>query len=267
MPNPNTETAVESSRGEMGFFDHLEDLRKTIVKCVLAYLFFAVVLSVFLKEAAAILHWPLTYALGEEAMANGGLLLTSPMGIFTVIIQIVLLGGLALALPVMLYFVAQFVAPALTPKELRILRPACLAVFILFMVGALFSFFVLVPTALKAAKGLSDMLQFQSMWTADKYYSLVAWMTLGVGSAFEFPLILLILVYAGVLSSEKLKAFRRYSVVVFLIGSALLTPTSDPITFLLLAVPLQILYEGATYMATHIEKWKRKEAEAAAEEL
>ncbi len=92
-------------------------------------------------------------------------------------------------------------------------------------------------------------------------------MTLGVGSAFEFPLILLILVYAGVLSSEKLKAFRRYSVVVFLIGSALLTPTSDPITFLLLAVPLQILYEGATYMATHIEKWKRKEAEAAAEEL
>lgn len=262
MPNPDTETVVTHSRGEMGFFDHLEDLRKTIVKCVLAYLFFAILLGIFLKETAAILHWPLTYALGEEAMANGGLLLTSPMGIFTVIIQIVLLGALALSLPVMLYFIAQFVAPALTPKELRILRPACLAVFILFMVGALFSFFVLVPTALKAAKGLSDMLHFQSMWTADKYYNLIAWMTVGVGASFEFPLVLLILVYVGVLSSAKLKEFRRYSIVVFLIGSALITPTSDPITFLLLAAPLQILYEIATYVATHIERWKLREAES-----
>lgn len=266
-PSQQQEPAVAPARGEMGFFDHLEDLRWTVVKCVLVYMVCAILLGIFLKQTAALLHWPLTYALGEDAMANGGLLLTSPMGIFTVIIQIVLLGGLALALPFMLYFIAQFVAPALTKNELRILKPACLAVFGLFITGALFSFFVLVPTALKAAKGLSDMLDFQSMWTADKYYGLVAWMTVGVGASFEFPLILLILVYVGILSSQKLRDFRRYSIVVFLIAAALITPTSDPITFLLLAVPLQLLYEAATYFATYIERAKKTTAQESENEF
>lgn len=237
-------------RGEMSFLDHLEDLRQTVIRSTVAFALGCLLVGMFLKPMAQLLNWPMQRALGTA----GGLIVTSPLGVFTVALQLVVFGGLALALPFMLYFFSRFLAPALTPRELKVLRPACLMIFLLFLIGAAFSFFVLVPAALTASKALNDVFGFQVLWTADRYYGLLLWMTLGVGLTFEFPLLLLVLVYVGVLSQNKLRDFRPYSIVIFMAVSAVVTPTTDPVTFLFLAAPLQVLYEISIHAAGLVER-------------
>jgi sec-independent protein translocase protein TatC len=102
------------------------------------------------------------------------------------------------------------------------------------------------------------------MWTAASYYGLMTWMVLGVGIAFQFPLVLIILVFIGLLTHAQLINFRKYSIVLFLCIGAVVTPTTDPVTFIILAIPMSILYETAIFGAKRIEK-RRAEDEAAEE--
>ncbi|MDX2108739.1 MAG: twin-arginine translocase subunit TatC [Verrucomicrobiota bacterium] len=273
MSDSNEEQEVTSTRisslrrfrgEEMTFMEHLEELRGTLVKCSIAYLVACGILTYFLKEVAQWLNWPM-----KEAMRLAGgateqaLILTSPMGVFSVSIQLILMGGLVLSMPFLIFFFSQFVAPALNERELRVLRPTGLAILGLFLVGCGFSFFILVPGALAAAIKLADLYEFKNLWAADYYYSLLTWMTVGVGLTFEFPLVLLLLVKIGVLTGKKLISWWRHSAVFFLIFSAIITPTADPVTFLLLAIPLFILYLIAAIVAMGMDK---KKAEAAADE-
>jgi len=251
-PEPISDNAVEASSDgeEMNFLDHLEELRGTLIRCMLSLIAGIIVVMLFLKGFAGFLNWPLRYAMGEEL--SRGLVTTSPMAVFSVILQVSFLGGFALSLPLMLYFISRFVAPGLTKKEKSILKPGCVLAFGLFLVGCSFSYLILVPASLKASMYFNQMFDFHLFWSADRYYGLLVWMVLGIGLSFEFPLVLVLLVYVGILTPEKLSAFRPYSIVVFLALAAVLTPTTDPFTFLLLAVPMGILYEIALRISRRI---------------
>ena len=246
----------------MGFLDHLEDLRWMLFRCFGAFVAGAILIAVFLTQFASILNWPLHFALRDDPFVEQGLVTTSPFGVFSVVMQLVFFGGFAISLPLMLYFAARFVSPGLTERELRVLRPACAAIFGLFLLGVVFSFFVLTPAALIASRHFNEMFEFRLLWSADRYYGMLTWMTLGVGMIFEFPLVVLLLVYVGILDSAKLRAFRPYSVVVFLTLAALVTPTTDPITFLLLAVPLSGLYEISLRLSVRLERRRDREAQS-----
>jgi sec-independent protein translocase protein TatC len=246
--------------GHMGFLEHLEDLRWTLFKSILAFFISCVLIGVFLAQFSSILRWPYEFAVSGRTVEMEGLINTSILGVFSVIFYLLFGGGLSLSLPFILYFVGQFVSPGLNQKELRLLRPACMAAMLLFLIGISFSFFVLVPAALRASIIFNEILGFEPMWTAASYYGLMVWMVLGVGIAFQFPLVLLILVFVGILSHTQLVNFRKYSIVLFLAIGAVVTPTTDPVTFILLAGPMSILYEMAIIGARRIEK-KRFEAE------
>lgn len=251
----------EASRpGEMTFLEHLEELRGTLLRCGAVLIVMAVGIGLFLRYFAELLNWPLRFAVGPDASALQGLVTTSPMGVFSVVLQVCFLGGFALALPFMLYFLARFIAPGLTPRELKVLRPGVLAAALLFLGGATFSFFILVPAALKASIYFNQLLGFELIWSADRYYGLLVWMVLGIGVAFEFPLVLVVMVWIGFANTAQLRAFRPYSVVLFLALAAVLTPTTDPFTFLLLAVPMSFLYEGALRVARVVERRKKAKA-------
>ena len=99
------------------------------------------------------------------------------------------------------------------------------------------------------------------MWAADKYMSLLLWMVLGVGLLFEFPLILVILVYVGILTQQQLKDFRRYSIIVIFVLSAFITPTQDPFTLMIMALPLMLLYEGSIFIGGIVERRKKRNLE------
>lgn len=239
----------------MTFLDHLEELRGTIFKSLVAFITASVLIVVFLSKVASLLMWPLNFALGDDkSMVGEGLVTTSPMSIFVVIFQITFLGGLALALPFILYFVARFIAPGLTRREVALLRPVCVAALLLFLFGAAFAFVILCPATLKASLYFNEMFQFKILWSADRYYGMLTWMTMGVGILFEFPLLILAGIAVGIIDTARLRLYRSHSIVGFLILAAIVTPSGDPITFLLLAVPMMILYEIAILIGVRIER-------------
>ncbi|MEX0329900.1 MAG: twin-arginine translocase subunit TatC [Puniceicoccaceae bacterium] len=251
----------EEEAGQMSFLDHLEELRWTLFKSFISFGLACILIGVFIAQFSDILRWPFDFAVSGREIEMSGLINTSILGVFSVIFYLLLGGGLALSLPFILYFVGSFVAPGLNERELRLLRPACTAAFVLFLAGAAFSFFVLVPAAMRASIIFNEMLGFAPLWTASSYYGLLTWMVLGVGIAFQFPLVLLILVYLEIISRAQLVGFRRYSIVIFLCIGALVTPTTDPVTFILLAFPMSLLYELAIFGAKRIEGRIRQEEE------
>ncbi|RKX29112.1 MAG: twin-arginine translocase subunit TatC, partial [Verrucomicrobia bacterium] len=138
---PTEPEPEKKDANSMGFLDHLEELRWTIGKSLIVFAIIFVVMAVFLKDVAQILNWPLNRAFAN-AGEQTGLVTTSPMAVFSVYLQVCFLGGLFGSLPFVLYFLGRFVAPALNQREARVLLPACIISFILFMMGGLFAYFV-----------------------------------------------------------------------------------------------------------------------------
>jgi sec-independent protein translocase protein TatC len=168
------------------------------------------------------------------------------------------LGGLALSAPFMLFFAGQFVGPALSEKEKRAVLPLCVAAFVLFFIGAAFGFFLLMPNTIRMAVHLNDFLGFAYRWTAGTYFSTLSWLVIGVGATFEFPLVVVLLVWIGLLTTEFLRKYRRHAIVVIFILAAVLTPDPNPVTQTFLAVPLYLLYEISIIVSSRVEKRKRK---------
>ena len=129
------------------------------------------------------------------------------------------LGAFGISLPVVLYFVVQFVAPGLTREEKRLLRPGLFAAVILFCVGVAFAFSFMLPMGIAFMSSMSESMQMEMFPDAQSYYSMVMFLTLAVGVVFEVPLIEVILIYLGVLNVEWLKKNRRIVFMVILIFS------------------------------------------------
>lgn len=243
----------------MGFFDHLEDLRWTLIKCVVVFGIFVTFIAYWVDDFGRVLNWPLDQVKADYPKMNTELITNSPMGVFSVIIDICLIGGLVLSLPFMLFFIGQFVAPALTKRELKVLVPTCAAAFLLFLGGAAFGYFLLTPSTIKVAFELNQLMHYTVLWTADKYYSLLMWIVLGMGAAFEFPLLVVLAVYMGLIEVATLRKYRRHAIVVIFIIAAVVTPTPDPFNQTLFALPLIVLYEIAILVAAQLTRRRKDE--------
>lgn len=238
----------------MGFWDHLEELRGTIIKSVATLLVFSVLIGVFLKEFNDVLLWPLHHALQDFPGLTVKLGTQSMMEVFTMLIQICVLGGLVLAAPFILLFVGQFVAPALTQREMRAVLPMCVSALLLFLIGASFGFFLLMPATVKFSIEWMNEFDLAFYWTVGKYYGSLSWLVLGVGAAFEFPLLVILLVWMGIMTTAFLRKYRRHAIVVIFIIAAVVTPTPDPIIQCVFAAPLYALFEIAVIVGAKIEK-------------
>jgi sec-independent protein translocase protein TatC len=250
---------MASDPKEMHFIDHLEEFRWVLIRCALAFVLGCTLVGVFLGSSADFLAGPLHQARAQMGLESGALVTITPLGAFSVMMQVVFLGGMALSLPFVLYFFGGFLAPALTPKERRLLIPACILGMLLFLGGAAFAYGFILPLSLLVSLQFNQMLGLEVVWSASDYYQFVVWMVLAVGGSFEFPLIMLMLQYLGVVSSRQLRASRPMAVVVILVVSALVTP-ADPISMLIMAAPLYVLYELSLIWGDWLVK--RKEADA-----
>jgi len=242
--------------GEMTFLEHLEELRWTLVRCLAAFLVGVLVLAVFLPWLTDFLQWPFLWAQQASARPDQveGLFSRRPMGVFSVMLQVLFLGGLATSLPFMLFAFAQFVAPALTEREKRMLVPALAAGFLLFLIGLAFAFFVVLPAAFRVSIIFNKMLGLELLWGAADYYNLVVWLSVLMGGLFEFPVVLVVLIQMGILSSAALRAQRKIVFVIILVIAAVITPGGDPITLTILCLPLYGLYEAALWVGARYER-------------
>lgn len=244
----------------MGFWDHLDELRGTLIKSVIAFVVFAALIGYFIKEFNQVLMWPLLKIKAEHPNLVLELGTTTIMEGFNIVIQMCLFGGLVMASPFILFFISQFVAPALTEKELKAVLPMCMSALVLFLVGAAFGFFFLVPSTIRVAVELNTTFDLVFRWTVGSYYSTLTWLVLGVGAAFEFPLVLVLLVWLGIITTAFLRKYRRHAVVVIFILAAIITPTPDPITQTIFSIPLYGLFELAILVSSRVEKRKKKNA-------
>jgi sec-independent protein translocase protein TatC len=243
----------------MGFWDHLEELRGTIIKSLAAFVVCAVVVGYFAIEFNHALLWPLHYVAQSYPEFDTKLGTLSIMEVFNMVIQLCVFGGLMLAAPMILFFIGQFVAPALTEREMKAVLPLCIAAMFLFLLGAAFSFFLLMPSTIRVAIELNNAFEMENRWTAGNYFNTLTWLVVGAGGVFEFPLVIILLVWLGIMSTATLRKFRRHAIVVIFIIAAIVTPTPDPFTQSLFAAPLYALYEIAIVVARQVEK-KREAA-------
>jgi len=186
-----------------------------------------------------------------------------PVSAFMVAIKLALYGGLVIALPFVLYFIGQFVLPALKVKEKEfVLRSIGVGAF-LFLLGMAFCYFLMLQVALGATVQFSQWLGFGAdEWRAEDYISFVCIFMLVMGVSFELPILILALVKIGLLDFRKLNHFRPYWVVLELVICAFLTPSGDPFTMMLMALPLHLLYEISILVSWYWDWRDRKQATA-----
>lgn len=186
----------------------------------------------------------------------------SPGGGFVIAMQIAIFGGMTLSAPFVLFFIGQFVLPAMHIHEKKFLFRVSGFATLLFFLGIAFCYFVMLPITFSTTTVFSNWIGFAAdEWKADDYISFTCWFLLGMGISFELPLVLLTLVKIGLLTSRQLNQFRMYWVVAGLVISGFVTPDGNPLTMLLMFLPLHLLYEISVVIAWF---WGRKERAAEA---
>ncbi len=176
---------------------------------------------------------------------------------FTSTIAVAFYFAVLLALPVILFELYGFVLPALTPRERSTAQPLLWAVPVLFVVGVVFGYFVVLPAAVRFLQNFNSA-EFNVLVQAGPYYQFAATTLLAMGLCFEVPVVVLGATRAGIVTPQKLRAGRRYAVLVCVLIAALLP--GDAITMALEAVPLYILYEASILVASLVERRARRTA-------
>lgn len=257
--SPEQDT-VDHPEGEMTFLEHLEEFRWTVFRSVVAFVIGVCVIIFFLPKIGELLQMPIQQAYEANGLSYNGLVSYKPMGVFSVFIQIALLGGMVLSMPFVLYFIACFIAPGLTDRERRIVRPACFAAFVLFLSGVATAYYFILPLTFKMSVYFNQIMGQTLFLAASEYYNTVVWFSLATGAIFQFPLVLIILIYIQVLTIAQLKSVRRAVFVGTMVFSALLTPGGDFISLSLTTAIIYGLYEIAIIFGAHIEKKTRAAA-------
>ncbi len=225
----------ERKPGEMPFLEHLEELRKRLIRSTLVVIVCAAVSFYFADEIVKWFIAPL-----------GGIKLhvTEVTGSFSAYLKICLFTGVGAALPYIFYQFWAFVAPGLYPRERKMVFPFISVATILFLSGAAFCYYYVLPFALKFMIGFSGDL-LSPIITVSSYISFAGMLLIAFGLSFEMPVIAYILGKLGIITSSFLARGRRIAVVAILLIAAVLTPTPDVVTQLLLAVPMYLLYEAS----------------------
>ncbi|MGZ5005630.1 MAG: twin-arginine translocase subunit TatC, partial [Chthoniobacterales bacterium] len=244
---PESETAKP-------FLEHLEDLRWTIVKMAIVLLLAMMVCLLFRHQLTAILQGPLQ-RMDPQIRALQSLGITDSL---TISINISFYAGIAISFPFLIYFLAEFVLPALTAAEKRLMLPAIGASFALFLIGVFACYFWLLPTTVRFFFTDAQSLGWTPNWTVREYYSFVTRFTLGFGLAFELPVVVLLLVKLGLVTYEFMARTRPYAFVLIFVLAVLITPTPDVLTMMAMGLPMYLLYESCIWIAWIIQRRQRR---------
>ncbi|OMO88700.1 hypothetical protein COLO4_20120 [Corchorus olitorius] len=225
---------------EMTIFDHLEELRQRIFVSVLAVGAAMLGCFAFSKELIMFLEAPVK-AQGVRFLQ------LAPGEFFFTTLKVSGYCGLLLGSPIILYEIIAFVLPGLTREERKFLGPIVLGSSILFYAGIAFSYSVLTPAALNFFVNYAEGV-VESLWSIDQYFEFVLVLMFSTGLSFQVPVIQFLLGQLGLVSGDQMLSIWRYVVVGAVIAAAVLTPSTDPLTQMLLATPLFGLYLGGAWV-------------------
>lgn len=248
--------------GEMTLAEHLAELRTRIIRIVLAVALGAAAGWWFSDPALSLLMQPYCDLPGAfRPDGECSLIITRPLEGFGVRVKVSLVIGLFLAAPVLFHQLWRFIAPGLTKRERRYTLPFVAGSQVMFAAGAAFAFFV-IPKGLRVLIELAGE-NVATLLAAGEYVSFILTTILAFGLVFEVPLLVVFLVVIGLLNTHQLRRFRPYAIVANFLVAALVTPTVDAVTMLLMAGPMMALYEASILAGWFIERSRARRARAA----
>ncbi len=241
---------------EMPLLDHLEELRWRIIKALSSVIIFAVVGFIFSNQLIYILSLPI-----EQTEPRLELLNTTILGVFLAKMRVAIVLGIVFSLPVIIHQVWRFIAPGLLEDERSFAPMLIITTIFSFVVGSLFSYFVMIPWSLKFFAVLNYGLEgLVNYVTITDYLNYITILIMFTGMAFELPVIIYILAKIGLVNPEILRKIRRFAYLVILIVSAVFTP-ADPFTMIGVAMPMILLYEVSIWVAKLVKQKKNEAAE------
>jgi Tat protein translocase TatC len=221
--------------------EHLDELRSRIIVSLVV---FGVAFALCFWQDQLMLdifNWPL------PADYEDSVLTLSPTEPFFTTVEVSAYGAMILALPVILYQLYAFVIPAFSPQEKRVVFPYLIAMPILFVAGLAFAYFVVMPAAISFLLNFNET-NFDTQLRAKEYYGFLGIMAIVLGLLFQMPIALLSITRLGVVTPEQLAQNRRYAILIISIVAAAL-PGGDPVSMILIMIPLVLLYEASVQLA------------------
>jgi sec-independent protein translocase protein TatC len=227
----------------MTILEHLLELRMRLIWCCIGLIVGVTISFIFVDPFMEFLRRPM-----EKQAPEADLIATKVLENFTIYFKVALLGGLILSMPILVYQMLMFVLPALTPEEKRWVLPVVAGIFLCFLAGVLFAYYVTLPPALRFLLNFNTDVATPLINIAD-YINFVTRMVFWIGVSFETPLIILALARFGMVTGRKLLSWWRYIIVLVFVVAAVVTPTPDPLTQSLVAGPLLVLYAIGVVLA------------------
>jgi len=233
----------------MTVVEHLTELRRRIIISLVAFLFFA---SLAYWFAPDIIRFFLRYYTDATHGQIHHFIFTGPVEGFVTRLKVATYAGFVASAPVWLWELWRFITPGLHPREKRYAIPFIISSLLLFAAGGALAMYVL-PKALSwlLHAGGSEL---QPLLTADKYLTLVALMIIAFGLAFEFPVIIMFLLLAHVITTQGLRHSRRWAIVGIFAFAAIITPSQDPYSLFFMAIPMCLFYEGCIILGRILKR-------------
>lgn len=252
---------------EMSFFDHLEELRWHLFRMALAVMAFAIALFIY-REAiiGAVFRSPFfgdfpTHKFLCQYLSDEFCFVEvpvkwqaiSPYEQFMKALSYSFFGGIILAFPYLVWELWRFIRPGLTEKEVKAVRWNVAVISLLFFIGVFFGYFVILPFSIKFFSDFALIDGITNDWRIGEVISFILTLVFGTGFIFQLPVITYYLTKIRILNSAFLRKYRRHAIVIILIIAAFITPP-DPISQILVGIPLIILFEIGIFIAKRVEK-------------
>jgi sec-independent protein translocase protein TatC len=236
-----------------GLWAHLNELRKRLIICLVAVGVGVIISFVFADQLFRVLIWP------SKSINLIFIDVTEMLGTY---MQVCLVAGIILAMPVLIYQLIAFVAPALTPSEKKYVWVILPFIFFMFIAGVAFSYFILLPPAMQFLISFGADIATPQIRIGN-YVSLIGRLLLATGLIFETPVITTFLARMGIISSRWMASQRKWAIIAAFVLGAVITPTLDPVNQTLVAVPLIVLYELSIWLAKLVERRRSRDLDAA----
>ena len=229
---------MSTGNKSMSFIDHLEELRWRIIKILSSIIFGGILTFFFIDFFLELLLEPLDNTNSDNPI---NLQVLSVQGMFIIKWSIALIGGVVLAIPVITFQIWKFISPGLYANEKGFVLPLVFFSFFSFLLGIIFSYTILIPYCLNFFASLSGETVLNN-FSINHYFSFITWLLLGCGIVFQLPVVSFLLSTIGLLTPAFMRHYRRHAIVIIFILSSFITPP-DPVSMLVMAFPLIILYE------------------------
>lgn len=239
---PKDSEEQEGSDVEMSFLDHIEELRWRIIYSLIGILLFTIVAWIFIDPLIEIV------LLKPARDANASLQNLRPFGQLFLYVQVAIIVGIVASLPNIFYQLWKFIAPALRKRERKYIIWIVFFSTFCFLAGIAFAYFVMLPLAMKFAAQFGSE-AIKNEFSIEEYMSIIISVMLAAGVVFELPMVSFFLSKLGILTPKFMRKYRRHAIVIILILAAILTPGADPVSQVILAVPLVLLYEISIFIS------------------